>query len=112
MAPPFNGPITRVQHEPALLMLGAVMEKMHWAIHEVTVDTAARTVAARLTAHYTFKPVKEDLRSVEWPIEYVWVVECDESGEKIVRMEECLDAERAGFMLKRAAKYAEEHPSA
>lgn len=109
MPTPFNGPITRVEHEPALLMLGALMASATSDIHEVTVDVATRVVAVRHTINYVFKGVKGDPGLMEYAIAYVWFTEMDESGERIVRMEECLDTTRAGVMIERAMKFAEEN---
>ena len=99
--------ITRPEHESALLSLAAIITKMKFDIKEVSVDVKKRMVTSRIEGHFDFKAVGDMPEVKDWMIAYVWITVHDESGEKIVRMEETLDVVQATPMLERAGRNAQ-----
>lgn len=99
--------ITWPDHEPALTSLGAVMDRMKFDIKEVSVDVKKRMVTARIEGHFDFKAVGDMPEVKDWVIGYVWITEHDDSGEKIVRLEETMDVVQVTPMLQRAGKHVE-----
>lgn len=107
--PPFdnNNDISWDKHHPgALRTLGAAMDRMKGDIKQVIVDVQTRSVVVRFEAYFDFKPVDEEPPEKDYLIEYCWITMHDESGEKIVGMEEFLDPIKAGYMIDRSIRYA------
>ena len=100
--------ITKTEHEPALRMVAAVMDQIQTEIKEIIVDVKQRMVSARIQLIFDFKAVGDQPEERDYMIEYVWITEHDESGEKIVRMEEFCDAPRTLYMIGKAQMYAQE----
>lgn len=85
------------------------MDSMRGDIKQVVVDTQSRTVVVRFEAYFDFKPVGEEPKEKNFLIEYCWITTHDESGEKIVGMEEFLDPMKSRYMIDKSMRYAQEH---
>lgn len=80
--------LSRKEHEPARRMLGALMSGMRMDIKLVVVDVEQRVVSTWLQAIYDFKPTGGEPEQKDYMIEYVWITHHNETGDKIVWMEE------------------------
>ena len=111
MPDPFgnNAQISRTGHEPVLRMLGALMSKMEFHIDEMIVDVTTKTVVSRLRGIYDFKAVGGEPEEKGYMIEYVWITAHNDSGERIVGMEECRAAPRVVHMITKAQMYAKKN---
>ena len=81
------------------------MDSMRGEIKQVAADVKTRTVVVRFEAYFDFKAVGDEPEDKNYLIEYCWITEHDESGEKIVGMEEFLDPIKAGYMIDKSIRY-------
>jgi hypothetical protein len=71
-------------YEKSLHSLTAVFQNFHLDVHEVIEDVEARKVVMWLSA-------RADTAAGEYVNEYMWVLEFDEGGEKLVEVKEFVD---------------------
>lgn len=101
--------ISRKEHEPALRMLGALMSRLRADIKLMVVDVQQRIVSTWLQLIFDFKATGGEPEEKNYMIEYVWITHHNETGDKIVWMEEFLDVPRALHMIGKAQVYAQEN---
>lgn len=73
------------------------------------VDVKQRVVSCWIQAHFDFKPVGGGPEENDYMIEYFWTTYHNETGDKIIWMEEFLDVPRAVHMIGKAQMYAQEN---
>ena len=61
----------------------------------------------RFEAYFDFKAFGDEAGDKDYMIEYCWITMHDESGEKIVGMEEFMDAGRCIYMIDKAMRFAQ-----
>jgi hypothetical protein len=71
-------------YEKTLYSLASVFRNFNLDVHEVVEDVAERKVVLWLSA-------RADTAAGEYLNEYMWVLEFDESGEKVVQSKEFVD---------------------
>jgi ketosteroid isomerase-like protein len=71
-------------YEKSLHSLKTVFQNFNLDVHEVIEDVEARKVVMWLSA-------RADTAAGEYVNEYMWVLEFDESGEKVVEVKEFVD---------------------
>ncbi|KAF2158424.1 hypothetical protein M409DRAFT_31070 [Zasmidium cellare ATCC 36951] len=104
--PPFNEPIREEQHRHFMAFFGDCMSRCQFDILDMAVDEERRIVVTTLQATYDFKAVGDEPEVKDWTAQYVWLIEMEETGRKIKRVEEFMDAQRLlGFAATRAHKY-------
>ena len=88
-------------------MFAPVLDKCNFEVYKTIVDVKIQTVAMRLRATFEFKAIRdEEPAEKDYTAEYVYITEMDESGEKVVKMNEFLDPERLlGHVLGKAERY-------
>lgn len=91
-----------------------VLDACTFEVYETIVDVNNRTVAMRLRATFDFKAIGDDEPAEKgYTAEYVYITEMDESGTKVVKMEEFLDPQRLlGYVLGKAERYNKANSSA
>ena len=103
----FRGPLYQEQYCYALNTLGAVIERLSYELRDITVDPIERKVTTSFRASFDFKAFGNEPAEQGYTAEYMWMVEMDESGKQIVRMEEFVDPQRLlGYVFSKAQKYA------
>ena len=112
LGPPFNdeNDVGWELHAPVLRMLGDLMSKMKFKINGMVIDVKERTVATRLQGFYDFKAAGGEPEVKNFMIEYAWFTRHNESGDKIIFMDEFLDHTQAMYMIEKAQVYAKENP--
>jgi hypothetical protein len=78
------GPQDNATYEKSLYSLKTVFQNFNLDVHEVVEDVKARKVVMWLSA-------RADTAAGEYVNEYMWVLEFDESGEKVVKVKEFVD---------------------
>ena len=77
-------PQDNAAYEKSLYSLKTVFQNFNLDVHEVVEDVEARKVVMWLSA-------RADTAAGEYVNEYMWVLEFDESGEKVVEVKEFVD---------------------
>ncbi|KAF7186361.1 hypothetical protein HII31_12292 [Pseudocercospora fuligena] len=91
---------------------GPLVERMDIEIKSVVVDVQTRTVVVTLTAIYDLVAVGELEAIKDDRTDYMWLTVMDETGTKIIKMEEFLNADRItrkGGILERSRIWAEQN---
>lgn len=106
---PFNKGLAKDGFQSAMKFFGSVMDSTHFELHDMCVDTKKRTVMMRVTAHMDLKAVPGEGSDGEeavqdWQAQYMWLNHMNESGNKIRRIDEFMDAERLMAHVKARAE--------
>lgn len=110
----FRGPLHHDGYVHALNSVRRVLDGCTFEVQQVVVDVKARTVAMRLKATYAFKAIGDDEPAEKgYTAEYVYLIEIDESGKKIVKFDEFLDPQRLlGYVFGKAESRNQSHGEA
>ena len=101
------------QYVGALNTFAPMFDKCTFNIYETIVDIKIRTAAMRLRATIDSKAIGNDESAGRgYTAEYVYITDMDESGEKVLSMEEFIDPLRLlGYVLGKAERYNKMHSS-
>lgn len=97
--------ITPEMHHPGAKAIGAAMNGVKAEVENLIIDVKKRTVVAQVKMFYDIKGFGDEAEDKGYMCEYVWITQHDDSGEKIVRMDEFIDPIRAGYMLEKVGRY-------
>lgn len=90
-----------------LTLLRSVIDEVKFGILDQSVDVRKRIVTQRFQGIFDLKGYGEGSPEKVHTIEYVWTFKMDQTGNKVVRVEEDLDPQRlAGHILAKAQRYA------
>ncbi|KAK4494013.1 hypothetical protein PRZ48_015199 [Zasmidium cellare] len=104
----FRAAIDKDHHIQSLKFLGPVLESFELEIEDAVIDTRTRTAVIRLTARYGLLAVGNEGPDRGLTTELMWLMEMDEEGKRIKRVEEFLDQSSfLALLVERATKYAE-----
>ena len=105
----FSRPLYQEDYRNALNHFAPVIERFSSDISEMAVDVKQKMVTARITATFDFKAVRDDEPSEQgYKAEYMYLMEMDATGKKVVRFEEFLDVQRLlGYVAGKAERYNE-----
>ncbi len=102
-----RAPQYREAHDKTLNLLRGPIERLVFELHDMSVDSHGRVVAMRFNSTYDFKAFGDELAEYGFTADYMWIMEMEPSGRKIVRVEEFLDPQRVvDHIMVKAEKYA------
>ncbi|KAL9097595.1 MAG: hypothetical protein Q9165_000492 [Trypethelium subeluteriae] len=105
---PFNAAIKIGQFTGFMHFFGGCLDRFSLPIKDLVIDVRQRTVVARLGAIFDFKAFGNEPKEEGYTSEYMVLMEMEESGTKVVRVEEFLDPQRLmGYVQLRAQRYAQ-----
>ncbi|KAF2236092.1 hypothetical protein EV356DRAFT_498935 [Viridothelium virens] len=105
---PFNEPIKIDQFSSFMHFFGACLDRFSLPIKDLVVDVRQRTVVARLGAVFDFRAFGNEAKEEGYTAEYMVLMEMEESGTKVVRIEEFIDPQRLmGYVQPKAQRYAQ-----
>ena len=108
LPPGFNGVLHKDEFFQSLQFFGGVMDYTRIEIDEMAIDVKKRIVSLRLTDVFDVKPVGGADAVKGFAAEYMCLLEMEETGKKISRVEEYIDVGRLmGFVKPKAEQYAE-----
>lgn len=108
----FRLPMGKDQHVQALRSLGPVLESFELEIEDAVIDVRTQTAVIRLNAKYDLIAVGDEGPDHGLTTEFMWLMEMDEDGRRVKRVEEFLDqASFLALLTDRAAKYANKENS-
>lgn len=102
-----RAPQYKEAHDKTLKLLGGPIEHLYFELHDMSVDATNNKVAMRFNATYDFKAFADEPAEYGYTADYMWLMEMEPSGQKIVRLEEFLDPQRVvNHIIPKAEKYA------
>ncbi|KAF2158856.1 hypothetical protein M409DRAFT_30642 [Zasmidium cellare ATCC 36951] len=104
----FRVAIDKDHHIQSLKFLGPVLESFELDLKDAVIDVRTRTTVIRLTAKYDLLAVGNEGPDHGLTTDFMWLMEMDEEGKRIKRVEEFLDQSSfLAVVIERATKYAE-----
>lgn len=104
----FTGDLTKDHYYQALYFFGSIISKSRFDVDHVVVDVEQRKAVVSINAKLDLRAVGDEPAEDGWPASYCLIIVMDEKAEKIVRVDEYLDAGRLmGHVQPKAEKYAQ-----
>lgn len=102
-----RGPQYKEDHDKTLKLLSGPIAQLTFDLHDMSVDSQNYQVAMRFNATYDFKAFGDEPAENGYTVDYMWIMEMESTGDKILRVEEFLDVQRVvGHIMVKAEKYA------
>lgn len=105
---PFNEPIDRAMFTGFMTFFGQCLDRAELNVRDLVVDTQKHQAVVRLDAVFDFKAFAEEPALSGYTAQYMWLMDLEEDGTKVKRVEEFLDPDRLlNYVRTRAQRYAE-----
>ncbi|KAI9659036.1 MAG: hypothetical protein M1821_001996 [Bathelium mastoideum] len=106
--PPFDEPIKLEQFAGIMHFFDGCLDRFHSEVEDIVVDARERTMVARMSSVLDLKALENEPKEEGYTAEYMLLMQVEESGKKIVRVEEFLDSQRLmGCVQPKAGWYAQ-----